>query len=51
MEKVVKPTKEEVRAWLAERRRDSQPLPNCEEIREALGWKYWLQSSPVSTES
>jgi hypothetical protein len=35
-----RPTKEQVRAWLAERRQAGQPLPNCEQIRQQLGWDH-----------
>ncbi len=35
-----RPTKEQVRAWLAERRQAGQPLPNCEQIRRQLGWDH-----------
>ncbi|RJG27764.1 hypothetical protein D3872_00375 [Massilia cavernae] len=46
MNNVVNPTKEQVRAWLEQRRREnSEPLPDCEQIREALGWKYCPQDN------
>jgi hypothetical protein len=32
------PSKEQVRAWLAQRRRDSAPLPTPQEVRVQLGW-------------
>lgn len=39
MESVKRPSKEQVRAWLAERRHGG-PLPECEQIRRQLGWDY-----------
>lgn len=38
MENRIRPTKEQVRAWLAERRQAGQPPPNCEQIRRRMGW-------------
>lgn len=33
-----KPTKEQVRAWLAGRLAQPTPLPSLEQIRQELGW-------------
>ncbi|HCY63758.1 MAG TPA: hypothetical protein DHV59_13220 [Oxalobacteraceae bacterium] len=33
-----KPTKEQVRAWLARRQARPVPLPSLEQIRQELGW-------------
>lgn len=33
---VVRPSKEQVRAWLAERMKERRPLPDLEQIRGAL---------------
>lgn len=33
-----KPTKEQVRAWLAGRLAQPMPLPSLEQIRQELGW-------------
>ncbi|HEX8604871.1 MAG TPA: hypothetical protein VF774_19660 [Pseudoduganella sp.] len=40
MARINRPTKEQVRVWLAERRQHSLPLPSCEQIRSQLGWEY-----------
>lgn len=37
--KIVKPNKEEIRSWLRQRQAGRQPLPDCEQIRNQLGWK------------
>lgn len=34
-----RPTKEQVRAWMAERLARPAPLPSLEQIRRDLGWK------------
>lgn len=39
MQSLVRPTKEQVRAWLAERRQAGLPPPDCEQIRRQLGWR------------
>jgi len=41
MGRIHRPTKEQVRAWLAERRQTGQCLPDCEQIRQQLGWNYY----------
>ena len=40
MDSINRPTKEQVRSWLAQRRQGSQPLPDFEQIRRQLGWDY-----------
>jgi hypothetical protein len=40
MKSITRPTKEQIRAWFAERRQFSLPLPSGEQIRRQLGWKY-----------
>ena len=40
MGSIDRPTKEQVRAWLAERRQAAQPLPSGDQIRRQLGWQY-----------
>ncbi|MES2258494.1 MAG: hypothetical protein V4724_08245 [Pseudomonadota bacterium] len=35
-----RPTKEQVRIWLLERRQAGQPLPDGRQIRQQLGWEY-----------
>lgn len=42
MASIIRPTKEQVRAWLAERRQHGLPLPSCEQIRSQLGWEYGM---------
>jgi len=39
METRQRPTKEQVREWLASRRQSHAPLPNAEHIRHELGWE------------
>jgi hypothetical protein len=39
MDKVHRPTKEQVRQWLAERRLSHAPLPDADHIRHQLGWE------------
>lgn len=36
---IERPTKERVRAWMAERWAQPGPLPSLEQIRRDLGWK------------
>lgn len=36
---VTRPTKEQVRRWMDERQRSSQPPPSLTEIRRQLGWE------------
>lgn len=38
MDGIVKPSKEQVREWLRQRRTESQAPPDCEQIRRELGW-------------
>ncbi|HCY61681.1 MAG TPA: hypothetical protein DHV59_02315 [Oxalobacteraceae bacterium] len=38
MDNVHRPTKEQVRQWLAERRLSHAPLPDAALIRHQLGW-------------
>ena len=38
MDRIIKPTKEEVRNWLRNRRASHEPLPECDRIRRELGW-------------
>jgi hypothetical protein len=40
MDRMNCPTKEQVRAWLAERRQAGQSPPNCEQIRQQLRWNH-----------
>ncbi|MES2262696.1 MAG: hypothetical protein V4724_29590 [Pseudomonadota bacterium] len=39
MDIVNRPTKEQVRAWLLERRQGQAELPDREQIRRELGWE------------
>lgn len=41
---VVRPTKEQVRRWLDERRLSSLPPPPLQEIRRQLGWQLFHQA-------
>lgn len=36
---IERPTKEQVRAWMAERLARPVPMPSLEQIRRDLGWK------------
>jgi hypothetical protein len=46
MGSINRPTKEQVRQWLAERRSGGQPPPTCEQIRRTLGWAYRAPAMP-----
>ena len=39
MRPIAHPTKEQVRAWMAEREAARRPPPSPEEIRRTLGWR------------
>ena len=39
MVNTVKPSKEQVREYLARRQAQHQPPPTCQEIRRQLGWE------------
>jgi len=41
-----RPTKEQIRAWLAERRQAGAPFPACEQVRRQLGWHYQASGMP-----
>ncbi len=34
-----KPSKEEVRVWMQQRRSEKTPPPNIEQVRRELGWQ------------
>jgi len=38
MEKINRPTKEQVRQWLLDRRNGRKPLPDVEQIQRQLNW-------------
>jgi L-amino acid N-acyltransferase YncA len=38
MKLIKRPTKEQIREWLAKRRRKHAPVPDIEQIRRQLGW-------------
>ncbi len=39
MDKIYRPTKEQVRSWLMHRALNPTPPPGMEQIRRELGWK------------
>ena len=39
MVNTVKPSKEQVREYMARRQAQHQPPPSCQEIRRQLGWE------------
>ncbi|WP_199688203.1 hypothetical protein [Noviherbaspirillum sedimenti] len=39
MENIHQPTKEQIREWLANRRKSPAPLPDAKQIRRQLGWE------------
>lgn len=39
MDRIIQPSKEEVREWLNERQATHKPPPGAEQIRRELGWK------------
>ncbi|WP_199688102.1 hypothetical protein [Noviherbaspirillum sedimenti] len=39
MENIHQPTKEQIREWLANRRKSPAPLPDAKQIRRQLDWK------------
>jgi hypothetical protein len=48
MDSIIKPTKQQVREWLKERRSNCGPLPDIEQIRLQLGWKFFSQAPKLS---
>lgn len=48
MKKYIQPSKEQVRAWFAERRNNPGPLPSGEQIRHQLRWYADDASSRIS---
>lgn len=45
MEIMGKPSKEEVRVWMQQRRSEKTPPPNIEQIRRELGWKLTMSQA------
>lgn len=44
---IIHPTKEQVRAYLAARKRDGRPPPSPEAIRRRLGWRLEAPVRPL----